>query len=74
MGVTGGRDTVSRLGSLGCAALQSTDARNEGCADGRGAGDDLAPDRDFLLNYVRHFLGESGEGSIPELVFESSYD
>lgn len=67
-------DAVSRLGYLGCVVFPSAEARDGERDDNCAAGSVVAPDGDFQLMYVRHFLRESGEGTNPDLVFEGNYD
>lgn len=57
-----------------CAVLLSADARFVERDDNRAAGFVVAPDGDFQLMYVRRFLREVGEGTIPDRVFEGNYD
>lgn len=62
-------DAVSQFGSLGCTVLRSAEASGGERDDKRAARSVVAPGGDLQLIYVRHFLCDAGEGTIPERVF-----
>lgn len=72
--VNGGWDTVSRFCSLGCAVMSKTEISNEELDDGREGEPVATSDGDSQLVYVRRFLHDAADETIPERFFEGNFD